>query len=793
MISYRSSVAERKRLEAADSARPLRNRLVHIEPLHRELYEEYSKTLEHVEELEKTIQEKEAELARLRKESEMQLKVSQTEGVTLQGKLRAVEMELLEIKSTTNYSAASLVEEKNTAVAKLADAQLEYQLIKDKSAALEAQVAELKEYFGASEKMLKAEIADYKKQAKALQHTHDKALKQAASEREELESQTRQLEAEKAAAEEKIEAATERQESAKVVKKEIFELKATITKDKNVAEKAEKDAAAAFEKVQKDAAAALEKVQKELSQLRTNLDNEIEARIQAEKERDGERKARDKTAKDLERLQAAKEKASAKETAASTKKEIAELKAVLEKEIQARQKAEEERDAEQETREQAQQAQEEEQKIREKVEKDLERLQAAKEKAPSKASKKELSDLKAALEKETKAREQAEKEREEEVKIREKAEKDLGLLQAVKPAKEPAAKVTKKELAELRASLEKEAKFREKIEREYARLKEDHEAKLEILEKQLEASRVKAKKIEEAASKPAVSKSTTTKVPIDNPRKRPAANPLTMDDLENSVKRPRNKQATKESEFSITPFLKRQALVVEGDSTTAGDATAAPDESSMGGAGEKSIMIPSVIDSKQPARLLFAGAGRKKKPTKASTAILEEMEEAPVPEPEPEAALLPMLAQLQEEDNYEEEDSMLMVSAPIIAKAKAKGKAPAKPRGKAAAKPAAAAKAKPAKPRNALLDSSPVAPPPEKPVAKKAAPKPRKKAAAETSLRGIKPASFDDDGTGRIQLNFDDASQPNKVPSLVPKVGAFNKEISPPKRRPTGMKLFGKQ
>ncbi|KAI5853850.1 hypothetical protein BZA05DRAFT_394906 [Tricharina praecox] len=732
MISYRSSVAERKRLEAADSARPLRNRLVHIEPLHRELYEEYSKTLEHVEELEKTIQEKEAELARLRKESEMQLKVSQTEGVTLQGKLRAVEMELLEIKSTTNYSAASLVEEKNTAVAKLADAQLEYQLIKDKSAALEAQVAELKEYFGASEKMLKAEIADYKKQAKALQHTHDKALKQAASEREELESQTRQLEAEKAAAEEKIEAATERQESAKVVKKEIFELKATITKDKNVAEKAEKDAAAAFEKVQKDAAAALEKVQKELSQLRTNLDNEIEARIQAEKEQ-------------------------------------------------------------QETREQAQQAQEEEQKIREKVEKDLERLQAAKEKAPSKASKKELSDLKAALEKETKAREQAEKEREEEVKIREKAEKDLGLLQAVKPAKEPAAKVTKKELAELRASLEKEAKFREKIEREYARLKEDHEAKLEILEKQLEASRVKAKKIEEAASKPAVSKSTTTKVPIDNPRKRPAANPLTMDDLENSVKRPRNKQATKESEFSITPFLKRQALVVEGDSTTAGDATAAPDESSMGGAGEKSIMIPSVIDSKQPARLLFAGAGRKKKPTKASTAILEEMEEAPVPEPEPEAALLPMLAQLQEEDNYEEEDSMLMVSAPIIAKAKAKGKAPAKPRGKAAAKPAAAAKAKPAKPRNALLDSSPVAPPPEKPVAKKAAPKPRKKAAAETSLRGIKPASFDDDGTGRIQLNFDDASQPNKVPSLVPKVGAFNKEISPPKRRPTGMKLFGKQ
>jgi len=771
MLSYYNSVAERKRLIAADCARPLQNRLLHLQPLHNELYEEYSKTLEQVGAMEE-------ELALLRK-SEAQLKVSQMEAVSLRGKLRGAEMELLEIKSTTQSSAAELVDEKNIAIIKLADAQLEYQLVKDKSAALEAQVAELKEYFGSSEKVMKAEIANYKKQLKSLQITHEKALERAVSEREELESQNLQLKTEKAAAEAEIGAVTEKQESAKVFKKEISDLRATIAKDKKALEKAEKDAEAAFAKVQ------------ELSELRTNLENEIEARTQAEKQHEEERNARKQVEKDLERLQAAREKAPAKESAAKgAKKEITELKATLEKEIQTRQKAEEERDTEQKLREQVQKEQEEEQKAREKAEKDLERMRASKEKAPVKGTKKELSDLKSALDKEIEAREQAERERAEEAKIREKAEKDLERLQEAKSAKEPAAKVSKKEVTELKASLGKEAKAREKAEREFARFKVDHEAKLGILERQLEAARANVKKIEGAGSKAPMSKTTTTKIPLDNPRKRPASNHLTMDDLENSVKRPRNKQP-KESGFSITPFLKRQALVIDGDLAAAGDATAALNESSMGGAGERSMIIPSVIDSKQPTRLLFAGAGWKKKPTKAPGPILEEMEEASALAPVPKAPL-PVLAQLEEEEeDFEEEDSMLMVSAPITARGK--GKAPAKPRGKAAAKAPAVAKAKPVKPRNTLLDSSPVASSAEKPTAKKAATKPRRKVGAETSLRGIKPTSFDDDGTGRIRLNFDNASQPSKVSNLVPRVGTFKKEISPPKKRPAGMKLFGKQ
>ncbi|KAF8545419.1 hypothetical protein BDD12DRAFT_871696 [Trichophaea hybrida] len=421
------------------------------------------------------------------------------------------------------------------------------------------------------------------------------------------------------------------------------------------------------------------------------------------------------------------------ESSKTVKKEISELKAALTRETKAREKAE----------------------------KNIARLEAEQEKMAQKEEaaipiKKELSELRATLTKETKAREKAEQDI---LRFQESREQAM--------QNEDTSKTTKKELSDLRTALAKESQAREKVEREFAAYKTNQETKLETLKKQLDASKAKLK---EAKAEATAARTTTTKVPLDNPRKRPISNIITMETLESAKKPRKDKPSTTISELSLTPFLKRQA-VVDGDTSTTGDISAVPgDGTIMEHPGDKSIIIPL-------PRLLLAGANRKKK--NVAKAIVEEPEEAPAPERAPTP---PVPA--AEEDEDVGEDSMLMPIAPIIKEAKPK----AKPRGKFVSKPATKTAPKPIKPKNILLSSSPA----EKQPARR-----RKKVVGETSFMGIKPTTFDDeDGTGRINMNLDDGSQGmTKGGRIAPSLATtLRKEISPPKRRPAALGgLFGKK
>ncbi|KAF8251165.1 hypothetical protein K440DRAFT_638399 [Wilcoxina mikolae CBS 423.85] len=674
--AYQRCIFERRHLDALDAVRPLQNRLAYIEPLYAELYEEYISTLQDVSELE----EKEAELLARQEKTEALLRTAQNECAAAQGKLRAVRKELLDIRGTTKSSAATLVAERNSAVSDLDDAKLEHQLVKERSKALEAEVeqAEVKA------KALQSEIADCKKELKSLQTKHDKALKQAASERKELEAQI------------------ERQQQAVSGRQE---LEAQIEKLQQAASE-RKELETQIEKLQQEAAG------------RKGLEAQIES-LEAEK------------IATEEKLNTVLQK---EESSKTVKKEISELKAALTRETKAREKAE----------------------------KNIARLEAEQEKAAQMEEaaipiKKELSELKATLTKETKARE--------------KVEQDLLRFQETREQavqNEDTSKATKKELSDLRTALAKESQAREKIEREFATYKTNQETKYETLKKQLDASKAKLK---EAKAEATAARTTTTKVPLDNPRKRPISNIITMETLESAKKPRKDKPSTTISELSLTPFLKRQA-VVDSDASTTGDITAVPgDGTIVEHPGDKSIIMP-------PPRLLLAGANRKKK--SAAKAIVEEPEEeAPAPERAPTPP-----APAAEEDEDIGEDSMLMPIAPIIKEAKPK----AKPRGKTVSKPAAKTAPKPTKPKNTLLSSSPA----EKQPARR-----RKKVVGETSFMGIKPTTFDDeDGTGRINMNLDDGSQGlTKGGRLAPSLATtLRKEISPPKRRPAALGgLFGKK
>ncbi|PWW77131.1 hypothetical protein C7212DRAFT_357014 [Tuber magnatum] len=239
---------------------------------------------------------------------------------------------------------------------------------------------------------------------------------------------------------------------------------------------------------------------------------------------------------------------------------------------------------------------------------------------------------------------------------------------ALKKASESAATEIEKdgkrksqEVADLKAALRKEAKAREKAEKDLAKSKEDWQAKHEVLESKLESTRSKLvalKSSSASAPAPAPAPASTAviagtssaatsigaKLPAQNPKKR--ASTLTMEDLELSAKRPR-KTPPKTSEFSITPFLRRQAAAADTSvanattvlaTTTAAAVASEADVPEAPEVGETTL-IPALIESKEPTKILLAGANRKRKakttPAKPDIPEATAAEETVKPKPKP--------------------------------------------------------------------------------------------------------------------------------------------------------------
>ena len=413
-----------------------------------------------------------------------------------------------------------------------------------------------------------------------------------------------------------------------------------------------------------------------------------------------------------------------------------------------------------------------------------ERLDWATEKEKtSKATKKEISELKTALAKETKEREKAEKgaarletvetELREaltmETKTREKVEQDLARLRedaVIKTEKEATFKSTKRELAALRDDLAREARAREKAEREFATYKADHDTRVQTLKKQVETLRAKAK---QAQADIIAARTTTTKVPLETSRKRPAS-AVTMDSFESAKKPRREKATTAISEISLTPFLQRNAAA-DVSAIAAGNGTGAEHP------GDISIVpVPAGTTS----RILLAGANRKKYVPKAIVEPKAEQESPPSPPPPPPPpvrdATPPGPATRGDEDDVGE-DSMLSLVKPPISK-------PAKPKPKPKAR--SRAKAAPPQPNPKPLEAEDPAlarlPEKQQPPVRR-----RRKHMGE----GINPTRFDDDGTGRISINLDADSRASegegRRASVISGLGAFKREISPPKKRPAAL------
>lgn len=309
--------------------------------------------------------------------------------------------------------------------------------------------------------------------------------------------------------------------------------------------------------------------------------------------------------------------------------------------------------------------------------------------------------------------------------------------------------------ADLKADVAKEIAARKKLEKDFYNFVSDSDEKHALLKSKLDASRAKLAALRAATN--------TVVAPVA-----PMVPLMTMDDLSHSVKRPR-KEGPKTSDFSLTPFFKKHAVVTTGsplspsavvvgdDATLGGDDTTIVDRSMR---AERSILIPSAIESTEPTRLLLAGATRKRKlPSKP----------APAPAPAP----------IPEEESEEE--------APH--KPQPKKKRAKKVPGKAVPEPVhifdtpakdePKAKGKKNMPPTSIFDDDP-------PVAK-AVPKKRRRPV------GLTQAFREDDGTGRLVLAGDSADAPGGagLTTLRPPVsGVFTKEISPPKKRPEVLRQF---
>lgn len=310
--------------------------------------------------------------------------------------------------------------------------------------------------------------------------------------------------------------------------------------------------------------------------------------------------------------------------------------------------------------------------------------------------------------------------------------------------------------ADLKADVAKEIAARKKLEKDFYKFVSDSDEKHALLKSKLDAARAKLK-----AANAINAASAANVAPVA-----PTVPLMTMDDLSHSVKRPR-KEAPKTSDLSLTPFFAKtavvttnspltpSAVVVGEDGTVAGDNTMI--DRSM--RAERSIRIPSAIESTEPTRLLLAGANRKRKlPAKAASpppaAIPEESSEEEAPrKPQPKKK------RAKKAPEKAVPEPVHIFDTPVKEEPKAK---PTK---------------KNAAPTSIFDDV---------PLATKAAPKKRKRPVGSTQ------AFREDDGTGRLVLAGDsgEASGGSGLTLRPPVTGVFTKEISPPKKRPDVLKRF---
>lgn len=311
--------------------------------------------------------------------------------------------------------------------------------------------------------------------------------------------------------------------------------------------------------------------------------------------------------------------------------------------------------------------------------------------------------------------------------------------------------------ADLKADVAKEIAARKKLEKDFYTFVSGSDEKYAVLKSKLEASRAKLSALRAATG--------TNTAPVA-----PMVPLMTLDDLSRSVKRPR-KEGPKTSDLSLTPFFNKHAVVTTGSplspsavvvgEDTTGDDTTIVDRSMR---AERSILIPSAIESSEPTRLLLVGANRKRKlPVKA----------APPPPPAP----------IPEEESEEE--------------------APQKPQPKKKRAKKAPEKAAPelvnifdtpvkdeSKPKPAKKNMPPRSIFDEDPPAARPVPKKRRRPVGSTQ------AFREDDGTGRLVLAGSSADAPGGAGLILrpPVSGVFTKEISPPKKRPEVLKrLFAKK
>lgn len=306
--------------------------------------------------------------------------------------------------------------------------------------------------------------------------------------------------------------------------------------------------------------------------------------------------------------------------------------------------------------------------------------------------------------------------------------------------------------ADLKADVAKEIAARKKLEKDFYKFVSDSDEKYAALKSKLDASRAKLSALRAATG--------TNTAPVA-----PMVPLMTLDDLSRSVKRPR-KEGPKTSDLSLTPFFNKHAVVTTGSplspsavivgEDTTGDDTTIVDRSMR---AERSILIPSAIESSEPTRLLLVGANRKRKlPVKAAP---------PPPAPIPE------------EESEEE--------------------APQKPQPKK--KRAKKAPEKTAPELVNIFDTPVKDESKPKPVKKNMPPKsifdedqPATRPVPKKRRRpvGLAQAFREDDGTGRLVLAGSSADAPGGAGLTLrpPVAGVFTKEISPPKKRPEVLKRF---
>lgn len=305
----------------------------------------------------------------------------------------------------------------------------------------------------------------------------------------------------------------------------------------------------------------------------------------------------------------------------------------------------------------------------------------------------------------------------------------------------------KKEIQELKQSLAKETKAREKVEQAQTKTNQDYETRIQILQSKLSSTKTQLQALKEKA---------VPGTPARNNLKRPSMVP----GFDDSIKKPKLAASRPGviSEFSVTPFLKRNApapVSPDRSNDTTGEITVSAEDTTH----LNPVLIPTGVPTKlllKPTRLPAGGAAKAKAKRRKSllSDILAKEEAEAAKEAEPASPPSP--------SNSNKENT--------------------------------AATTAPAKPKSIKDDAMSVfSSPAEAPAARK----PTSKAATAAKKPAKKPAKkqlvpsnlfAEDDGTGRIEVDLGD--KPMSRPPVLKGKTIFDDgfQFSPAKKRPAGMK-----